>query len=103
MSISIKSLPSKDKLEKSIREINYFTDKLGETFFDELMNDNNFSYEMAKSIIITFDQCSTEEEFQAANKMLIAICGYGIDTLIDKVVERDNSNFVWNSVEVNNE
>lgn len=84
-------------MEIKSKEIQNFADKLGETFFDAIMEDDNTSYEMAKGIINAFNSCSDEKEFQAANNMLIGCCGYSIESLIDRIKERDSRNFPWES------
>lgn len=88
---------NKETLNSAYTEISNFRDKLGETFFDAVMEEDNSSYEMAKSIISTFDSCTTEKEFDVANQMLIAVCGYSFETLVERIKERDLQGFVWES------
>jgi len=75
--------------------IENFRNKLGETFVDAYMEDSNSSYEISKSIIAVFDNCKTEREFEMADRMLIAVCGYSIESLIDQIKGRDASGYVW--------
>jgi len=85
----------KSGVDKAYIEIDNFRDKLGETFYDAFMEDDNTTYEMSKGIISVLENCNTEEEFKAANAMLTAVCGYGIDTLVGRVQERDEQGYVW--------
>lgn len=80
---------NKDDLNKAYMEIENFRDKLGEVFYDAVQEDDNSTYEMAKSIIAVFDSCETERDFEIADKMLTAICGWCLQTLVDRIVSRD--------------
>lgn len=77
--------------------IENFRDKLGEVFVDAFMEDDNSSYEISKSVIAVFDNCKTDREFEVADHMLTAVCGYGIETLISKIEELDANGHVWES------
>lgn len=89
---------NKETLNSAYAEINNFRDKLGETFFNAVMEDDNTTYEMAKGIISVFSsQCNTKKEFEVANSMLIAVCGYSFETLVDKIKERDEQGYTWES------
>lgn len=84
-------------LEDARTEIEDFTDKLGEVFFDAIMEDDNTSREMAKSIISTFCDCKTERDFEVANNMLMATCGYNFKSLIERIKKLDEAGYVWES------
>jgi hypothetical protein len=86
-----------DLLNNSYGEIDNFRDKLGETFFDTFMEDDNYTYEIAKGIINVFSCCKTESEVEIADKMLIAICGYCLETLINRIKARDKDDWCWES------
>ena len=88
---------NEEKLETAYAEITNFRDKLGETFFDAVMEDDNTTYEMAKGIISVFGDCNTETEFEVANNMLMAVCGYSFESLVEKIKERDMENYIWES------
>lgn len=78
-----------EEMNRAYREIEDFRDKLGETFFDVFMEEDNNNYEVAKSIIHVFDMCETERDAEIADKMLIAICGYSLEALINKIRENE--------------
>lgn len=88
---------NKKILDNAYTEVDSFRDKLGETFFDAVMEEDNSTYEMSKSIISTFDSCKDDMEFKVADNMLIAICGYSLETLIDRIKERDKQKHKWES------
>lgn len=88
---------NKKILDNAYTEIDSFRDKLGETFFDAVMEEDNSTYEMSKSIISTFDSCKDDMEFKVADNMLIAICGYSLETLINRIKERDKQKHKWES------
>ncbi|RHO95784.1 hypothetical protein DW019_11060 [Clostridium sp. AF37-5] len=71
------------------KEIENFEDKLGENFYDAIQEDDNLTIDMARGILHAFSDCKTEREFQVANNMLIGVCGYSIQTLIERIKELD--------------
>ena len=88
---------NKDLLDKAYIEIENFSDKLGETFYGAVQEEDNTTYEMAKGIIGVFSSCETQKDFDIANAMLIAICGRSFETLVEIIKERDNSRYCWGS------
>ena len=88
----------RETLGKATKNIDYFTEKFGETFFDAIMEDDNFTYEMSKSIISVFCSCKTERDFEVANNMLVACCGYSFETLAKRIQELDSMGHQWESV-----
>ena len=90
-------MKNRNLMNKAYEEIENFRSKLGETFFDALMEEDNYTYEMAKGIIGVFDSCETEREEQIADRMLIAICGYSLETLISTIKTRDENGYMWKS------
>ena len=88
---------NKQILNSAYVEIDNFKDKLGETFFDLFMEDDNFTYEMAKGIISVFTNCNSKRDFEVANDMLAAVCGYTFESIVDEIKERDENNFKWES------
>jgi len=87
-----------DLLNDSCEKIDSFKEKLGETFFDAVMEDDNFTYDMSKAMISVLRSCKTKEEYDIAERMIEAICGYKLETLVDKIKEKDHKNFKWESV-----
>lgn len=77
--------------------IDNFIEKLGEEIIEAVMEEDNFSYEISKSVISVFDSCTTNQEFEIADKMLIAICGYSINTLIENIKDKDAKGHIWES------
>lgn len=92
-----KDMSRKELMDNSYMQIENFRDKLGEVFFDAIMEEDNSTYEMSKCIISVFDKCKTPEELDIADSMMAAVCGYGIKSLIDKIKERDLEGFEWSS------
>lgn len=88
---------NRETLNSAYAEIDNFRDKLGETFFDAVMEEDNSTYEMAKGIISTISSCNSKKEFEAANNMLIAVCGYSFETLVGRIKERDEQGYSWES------
>lgn len=78
-------------------KITNFTDKLGENFFDAIMEDDNSTYDMGRGIVSAFSDCRTEREFEVANNMLMATCGYSFETLVERIEELDESGHLWES------
>lgn len=85
----------KNIINEAYMQIDEFRQKLGEVVVEEFMKDDNSAYEIARSIIGAFESCKSDDECIAANRMLIAITGWGIDTLIEKIKEKDASGYKW--------
>lgn len=88
---------NEEKLEKARTEIEDFTDKFGETFVEAIMEYNNTSKEMAKGIIAEFCSCRSERDFEVANNMLMAACGYSFESLVERIQKRDTDGYIWES------
>ena len=88
---------NRETLNKAYAEIYEFRDKLGEVLVDVTMGDNP-GLEMAKSVIGTFYSCRTKEEFEIADEMLAAVCGWKFDKLVRMIKERDSDGFAWECV-----
>lgn len=85
------------KLLDEAEKIDHFSDKFGEVFLDAFMEADNGCYEMAKGILNTFYECKTDRDFQIANHMLMGICGYTAETLLERIEKRESEGFVWES------
>lgn len=87
---------NKEILNKAFEEIEDFADKLGENCYDAILEDDNTTYDIAKGIITVFSNfCNTEKEFEIADLMLIAVCGYGFETLVKRIKELYEEGYVW--------
>ena len=64
-------------------KIEEFDVKLGSAVYEAFMEDGNFFNDIGSAIVSTFNACKTESEVEIADRMLIAICGYGIETLLN--------------------
>ena len=64
---------------KNIRE------RFGSAIYEATTEYDNLPYEMGKHALNVLSSCKTQEEFDAAEKMLIAVSGYGLDTLLERV------------------
>lgn len=83
---------------KILKEIDDYSDKLGEIVYDTFNEVDNFTSDVGKSIVSVFNGCETEREFKIANDMLIAICGWSLYSLIVKIKKRDEDNYFWESI-----
>lgn len=73
-------------------------DKMGETVYDFIEEDDNFTYDIGKSVLNVIAECETQQDLDIADHMLAAICGYNLDSIMAKIEERDKSNYTWVSV-----
>ena len=89
---------NKEILSTAYTEIENFRDKFGEKVYDAIQEDGNSTYEMAKGIISVFSsQCNTKKDFEIADTMLMAICGYRFESLIERIKELDGEGYQWES------
>lgn len=86
----------KKELKKVVSRTKDFIPKLGEVFYDAIQEDDNYTCDMAKGVINVINMCSTPEEFSIADTMLIAICGYSIETLVEEIKDRNKKHYHWN-------
>lgn len=87
-----------ESFKDACKEIDNFADKLGEIVYDEFVAEDNPTTEIGKYIIIVFKECETERDFWIAEQMLIAICGWGFDSLVNMIKKRDEDGYFWESI-----
>lgn len=80
---------NKKILSDAYNEIDDLADKLGENFYDAIMEEDNSTYEMGKGILNAFGLCETDRDFEIADAMLMGSCGYCFQTLIERIEELD--------------
>lgn len=77
-----------DKIKK-INEMDdamyHFPEELGNAIYEAFMEDDNYFKDIGKSVITAFNSCETEKEIEIADHMLIAVCGWGIETLMNRI------------------
>lgn len=73
-----------------------FIPKLGEVLYDAIQEDDNYACDMAEGVMNVINMCSTSEEFSIADAMLIAVCGYSIETLVEEIKDRNKKHYHWN-------
>lgn len=84
-----------ESFNEAYSEIHEFRDKLGETFYDAIEEYDNTCYEMAKCIVAVFGKCENEHDFEIADNMLTAVCGYSVENLINRIRKRDSEGYPW--------
>ena len=85
---------NKETLFNASNNIDNFTDKLSEIIFEEINSDDTSMCDIGKHIMYVINECESEREFQIANGMLISICGWSFDSLIEKIQEYDEE-YEW--------
>ena len=60
-------------------------DELGDAFVDAFYEEDNASHDIGKGIINTLLECTTQAEIDIADHMLIATCGYSIESLMERM------------------
>lgn len=86
----------KKELKRVASRTKDFIPKLGEVLYDAIQEDDNYTCDMAEGVINVINMCSTPEEFSIADAMLIAICGYSIETLVEEIKDRNKKHYHWN-------
>lgn len=74
-------------------------EKVGETVYDFIQMDDNFTYDMGRGVLSVITDCETQHDLDVANNMLEAICGCNLDSILEKIKERDNSGYKWMSLD----
>ena len=73
------------KLNEADNNIDEFSEVLGNEIYEAFMEQDNLLYEIGRSVLWAFNSCKTESEVEITDKMLIAICGWGIETLLRRI------------------
>lgn len=73
------------KLNDAHNNIDEFSEALGNAIYEAFMEDDNYLHEIGRSVLWAFNSCKTESEVEIADRMLIAICGWGIETLLRRI------------------
>lgn len=63
------------------------TEQLGERVYNDILDDTLSVEDLGNAIYNVFKNCSSMEQFIAANNMLIAVCGYSVDSIIGQITE----------------
>ena len=79
-------------------QIEDFKDKLGETIFDFFNEESNVPIEIGIGVKNVLLSCKSKAEFKIADDMLSAICGYGIESVLEKIKQRDKEDYTWESI-----
>lgn len=79
-------------------EIDYLEEKVGETLFDFIMEEDNYTSDMGYALVSAIRLCVSDRDFQIANSVLSACCGYDFNSIIEEVKSRDNAGYSWNSL-----
>lgn len=60
-------------------------DDIGDVIVEAIYEGGDSAAEIGKYVDLVFDDCKTEAEFKIANAMLVAITGWGIETLLNRM------------------
>ena len=80
-------LKVKETFDKMESEIDDFRDLFGEVVYDAFNEDDNSSYEIGRSIVRELRNASALQ-FDFADKMLIAITGYSLESHLERIKDR---------------
>ncbi len=80
-------LKVKETFDKMESEIDDFRDLLGEVVYDAFNEDDNSSYEIGRSLVRELRNASALQ-FDFADKMLIAITGYSLESHLERITDR---------------
>lgn len=76
----------KEMFDKMEGEIEDFRDRLGSVVLDAINEDDNSSWEIGRSLTRELRHASVLQ-YDMADKVLIAVTGYSIESLLNKVKE----------------
>ena len=75
---------TRELLDTQRKLINIDDEPLGALIYETINEEDNLPIDIAKGIVHAIEMCGTDQEFQAANRTLRAITGYGIEHLIKR-------------------
>lgn len=76
----------KETFDKMEGEIDDFRDRLGSVVLDAINEDDNSSWEIGRSLTREL-RCASVLQYDMADKVLIAVTGYSIESLLNKIKE----------------
>jgi hypothetical protein len=85
----------REVLNKAYEEIPDFKDKLGENVLDAVTKEERDPCKMAEEVIRVFSSCKTKKELEAADNMLMAVCGYNLEKLVQRINRLDECGYLW--------
>ena len=90
------------ELERVIRRfenISSLANKLGEITYYAVLEEDNFPEKIGEAIASLVSSCELERDYDIINKVIVAICGYSIPTLLDRIVECDKDrDWEWDTI-----
>lgn len=78
---------SKEKFNMFLEKLDDECQSIGDAVYDAIEEEDNSSYEMGRGIVRAFRGFETQKEMDAAEAVLIAITGYGLDSIMDNAIE----------------
>lgn len=86
------------EIQNKLNNVEDIRKKLGETIYDCIQEDNNFTSDMGKYALGVIMECATQRELDIANNMLIAITGYSIESILETIEKRERESYFWESL-----
>lgn len=78
-----------ETLNQAMEQVDNLREELGNAIYDAFQEEDNYPHEIAKYVINTFFMCQTEQELKIADSMLTAVCGWNLESLIQRVKEME--------------
>lgn len=82
-------------IQKALREIQYIIPKLGDTVYDCIEEEDNYTMDMGKHLFHALMQCKTQRDMDIANQVVIGITGYSIESILEHIEKRDKEDYDW--------
>lgn len=84
--------------KKELKDIEDIRDKFGETIYDCIQEEYNSTSDIGKYALDAIMECKTGRELELVEKMLAAITGYNIDSILEKIRALDGEGYAWESL-----
>lgn len=84
-------------IQKALSALPGSIPKLGETVLDAINEDDNYARDIGKHLFNALMQCNTQREMHIANQVVIGITGYSIESILERIEERDKDGYEWES------
>lgn len=94
--IDFKKSKDLEKYHMAFEKIDDFTEKLGESIYDGIEDDSNFTCDMGRYTSRAVFKCKTDNDYNFVSETVCAICGWGIGKIIDDIIEKDREGYCWN-------
>lgn len=78
-----------ERVKQHFNNVTSLSNKLGEITYYAVLEEDNFPEKIGEALESLISSCKLERDYDIINKVIVAICGYSIPTLLERIDECD--------------